>query len=308
MVWAILGLAVVGLSWTLVGIVLGNAPKKGIPPEVLIFFGSAVPTLVGLIVLHTGVLGTVNWFSKAAFWGIFYYGLSAVFNFFMMHLLSLTMQRGPNGIVWSITQSGMVVTFLCGIIFKGDIVTWVRIAGMVVLLAALLLLGLARDNHIKNNDRTWVWMAFGCFLLCGINQTFAMLATYVPEVRDDFNGVARSVVLNGGAMLPALCWNIASKRREFLKQLNGCICNKYLWIYVAIQQGFGLIAAYFIQFRCFDYLSAHNLGSAAYPILVASCLLGFAVYSTCVLREKSSLVQKAGMVLCILGIILICMK
>jgi drug/metabolite transporter (DMT)-like permease len=308
MFWAISGLVLVGLSWTLVGIVLGNAPKKGIPPEVMIFFGAAVPTIVGLIVLHIGILGTVDWSSKAAFWGIFYYGLSAFFNFLMMHLLSLTMQKGPNGIVWSITQSGMVITFLCGVIFKGDIVTWVRIAGILVLLAALLLLGLARNNDTTNNSRAWVWMAFGCFLLCGINQTCAMLATYVPEVRDDFNGVARSVVLNGGAMIPALCWNIASKRGEFLNQLSGCIRNKYLWIYVAIQQGFGLIAAYFIQFRCFDYLSAHNLGSAAYPILVASCLLGFAFYSTFGLREKSSLIQKAGMALCILGIVLICMK
>ena len=198
MFWAVLGLVCVGLTWTLVGVVLGKAPQKGIPSEVVIFFSYAVPAIVGCIVLSSGAAGTVDWTGRGTMTGILYYSLSAFFNFFMMHLLSHAMQKGPNGIIWSITQSGMVLPFLYGVLFENDIVTVMRITG--------------------------------------------------------------------------------------------------------------LLAAYFVQYRCMDYLSAHNHGSVAYPTLVASCLVGFALYSSLILREKTSRIQKSGMLLCVIGIILICLK
>ena len=308
MFWAVLGLVFVGLTWTIVGVVLGKAPQKGIPSEIMISFSAAVPAIVGALVLNSGIVETVDWTSKAAIVGSLYYTLAAFFNFFMMHLMSHAMQKGPNGIIWSITQSGMVLTFLYGVIFEGDIVTVLRIVGLITILGALLLLGLARDNQGKEKSRTWIWMALGCFLLCGTNQICAMIPTYIQEVRDGFNSVARSTVLSTATMVFALIWNIASKRKAFFADMKQHIHNKYLWIFVGVQQGFCLLAAYFIQYRCIDYLSAHNHGSVAYPTLVASCLVGFALYSTFILREKTSFAQKLGMLLCVAGMILICLK
>ena len=308
MIWAILGLVFVGSSWTLVGIVMGSAPKKGLAPETVQFFGSLIPITLGMTLLHFGTFGEINWSGPAAHKAILFYSLSTFFNFWLMQLMSMAMQRGPNGIVWSITQAGMLITFLYGVIFQNDVVTWVRILGMLILLAALVLLGLARDNTYDGKKRTWIWMAFGCFLLCGTNQSLAMVPTYDEAVRAEFHSVARSVVACCMTMMLATSRNIIRNKGEFLTKLQASVKNKYLWIFVAAQQFFGLLSSYFILYRCIDYLSAHQIGSAAYPILVASCLTGFSLYSIFGLKEKTSLIQKIGMLLCVIGIILICIK
>ena len=308
MIWAILGLVFVGSSWTLVGVVMGSAPKKGLAPETVQFFGSLIPITLGLTFLHLGTFGEINWSGAAAHKAILFYGLSSFLNFWLMQLMSMAMQRGPNGIIWSFTQAGMMLTFLYGVIFQNDIVTWVRILGLIVLLTALLLLGLARDNSYDNKNKTWLWMACGCFLLCGSNQILAMIPTYDEAVRSEFHSVARSVVISSTTMVLATSRNIIRNKGTFLEKLKASVSNKYLWIFVGAQQFFALISAYFIQYKCLDYLSAHNLGSAGYPILVASCLAGFSIYSIFGLKEKTSLIQKIGLLFCILGIILICVK
>ena len=308
MIWAILGLIAVGSSWTLVGIVMGSAPKKGLAPEIVQFFGSMIPIALGVTLLHLETFGKINWGSPVAHKAILFYGLSAFFNFWLMQLMSMAMQKGPNGIIWSITQAGMLITFLYGVLFQNDVVTWVRILGLLVLLAALVLLGLARDNTYDGKNRAWIWMAFGCFLLCGTNQSLAVVPTYDEAVRNEFHSVARSVVGSSMTVMLATSRNIWRHKGAFLTKLQSCVKNKYLWLFVAAQQGFALIASYFITYRCIDYLSAHNIGSAAYPILVASCLTGFSLYSIFGLKEKTSLIQKIGMILCVIGIILICIK
>ncbi|MBQ8755048.1 MAG: hypothetical protein IJZ19_08460 [Lentisphaeria bacterium] len=308
MIWAILGLVFVGSSWTIVGIVMGSAPKKGLSPEIVQFFGSLIPIALGGIFLHLGTFGEINWSGAAAHKAILFYGLSAFFNFWLMQLMSFAMQRGPNGIIWSITQAGMLITFLYGVLFQDDVVTWVRILGLVVLLLALLLLGLARDNTYDGKNRTWIWMAFGCFLLCGTNQSLAMVPTYDEAIRSEFHSVARSVVICCTTVMLATGRNVMRNKGAFFTKLRECVGNKYLWIFVGAQQFFNLIASYFITYRCIDYLSAHQIGSAAYPILVASCLTGFALYSIFGLKEKTSFIQKLGMLFCVVGIILICIK
>ena len=132
-----------------------------------------------------------------------------------------------------------------------------------------------------------------------------MIPTYIPEVRDGFNSVARSFICSLVTVIAGLLLNVARQHQKFFVQLGKSCCNKYLWIYTGIQQVFGLVGAYFIHYRCIDYLSAKGQGAIAYPILVASCIAGFAFYSVLFLHEKTSLIQKIGILASIVGVIII---
>lgn len=298
----------VGLSWTLIGIIMGSAPKKGLPPEIIQLFGAVIPIVVGMIVLSTGSLPPIDWSDPDIIRGTLLYAVGSVLNFLFLQLLSYTMQRGPNGIIWAINQAGMFWTFLFGLIFLGDVLNVVRIIGIIMLLTALLLLGLAKDNSSKSGSRMWILLAFSGMLLCGIQQIITTSPTYIPAVRENLNSVARSVIVALFTLVPALIWNICAERKKMLTSLRSAICSKYLWLSVLSMQGFSLLSAYFILYRSMDTLTAHGIGSAAYPLMVSSCLIGFALYSRFGLRERTTVKQTIGLILCILGIISICIK
>jgi len=302
LIFGLIALTLTGFTWSLIGVVMGSAPKRRVDVSFVQFFGAAVSVLISIAVLF---FLRPDW-NASMLPATGCYLASGILNFLLLQLMSFAMQRGPNGIIWGIVQSGVLFPFLMGILFFSVPLPPVRAMGMILLISALFLFGKAKGGgSVKQGE--WLFPAFASFLLCGIQQCISNLPSYFPEWRM-MSPVIRSLSCAGGSLLAAFLYNliliVQKKKRLDLGQLR----RVPLWIYVLILQGFGVVSAYFLLYNGMDALAKAGVGSIAYPLLVSSCIIGFFLYSTLILREKNRMIQYAAFLLCLCGIVLICIK
>lgn len=130
-----MALLLVGASWCLVGVIMGQAPRKGVEPSLVQLGGGLVALLVGLGLLSMRGMAAVP--LPVLLTACACYAADGAINCAMLQLMSYAMQRGPNGIIWSIIQSALIFSFLGGVGFFGVSLTWGRGVGIVLLTGAV---------------------------------------------------------------------------------------------------------------------------------------------------------------------------
>ena len=299
MLWSIASLVLVGLGWTLTGAIMGDAPKKKIDPGAIQLLGAVFSSLFCLFLLDwTAVAAVPVKVRQLAFLSYFFCG---ALNCIMLYLMAHAMQKGPNGIIWAVIQSAMIFPFLLGVICFGESPKPVRIAGLCAILLSLVLTGASRDNTGKGKE--WKSPAFTAFLLTGMVHILAMLPSFFEASRalpPPFR-----ILAGGAGVLLTSAVILRLRRNRFSLKAN--LRSKHLWIYTGLLQFFGLISACLLQYPAMDALARHGIGGASYPIMIASCLVGFSLFSFLCLREKLTLLQYAALGCCLAGIPLICL-
>lgn len=71
------------------------------------------------------------------FLGLGSYYCAGILNYAGLQAMGKGMQLGPNGAVWGIMQSALIVPFLGGILLFGQVLTVPRLAGILLLVTAL---------------------------------------------------------------------------------------------------------------------------------------------------------------------------
>ena len=303
MIFGISAMIITGMTWTVAGIIMGRAPKKGINPGILLFFNTAVTIAAG-----TAILLAAGWRPECEMRelliasGFLFAG--GCFNFGQLMLMSEAMQRGPNGIIWAVLQSGLVFPFAAGMIFFGVELTRCRIAGLLLILCALALFAAGRQN--KKGMKGWMLLAFGAFLLTGLCQTLNNIPSYMHGA-NTLSGLFRAVCCACGIFAGALTWSFAVSPKRFASELKSAAGTLRVWKYVLIMQSFSLITAYLLLYPGMDALARSGAGSIAYPVMVGSCIAAFSVISFFGLKERHSPAQYAAILLCVCGIAVICM-
>ena len=300
MLFGICALITSGLSWTMVGAVMGAAPKKNVPAAAVQLWGSLMAMLVSISVClimlgANGVLKNANYF-------LFAYLASGFLNCIGMTLMSDAMQKGPNGIVWTIIQSAMIYPFAVGIIFFNVEGSLLRYCGMAVIMAALLLFGFAKDNSAGSGN--WKLPAFCGWLVIGLQQNMHILPSYFENGRALITPLRALATVTGAIIGALLLMCFFPRQRVPVKE---SFSNKYFWIFVFGLQSMILLVTYLLQFPGIDAMAKHGLGSAAYPIMVSSCLIGFFFYSAFFLHEKIRLIHYLALLCCFIGIVMICL-
>ena len=137
-------LVATGLFWVLVGAIVGATERRGLSTALL------------LILLAVGLLAC----SRFALWlqpdpelprqaylvGTLSFLGCGLFDYLMMLTMGRAMRNGPNGVVWTVTQSGVIFPFLFGVIFYSVPLNGLRVLGMVATLAALVCNGVAKGR------------------------------------------------------------------------------------------------------------------------------------------------------------------
>ena len=91
--FGIIAMVIVGSSWCLVGLVMGDAPKRGIEPSLVQMGGGIFSVLFSLmIMLVTSAYSTAP--LKATFLICLTYFVGSAMNFVMLQLMSKAMQLG----------------------------------------------------------------------------------------------------------------------------------------------------------------------------------------------------------------------
>lgn len=302
-VWFGIGaMVIVGSSWCLLGLVMGDAPKRGIEPSLVQLFGSCFSVTMSLVIMFaTGSVPTCEWKITLLTCGA--YAVAGLMNFIMLQIMSYAMQRGPNGIIWAIIQSSLVFPFLGGVILFGVELTLPRATGILLLLTALVLFGATKDN--SNNRGNWRWLAFLCLGICAVQQNLQTAPSYYEEARA-VSSIVRALSAAGGVFLGAIFYELAMASPTRWKLLKDNLFRPVLWKYVAMLQFFNLIFAYTLFYPGMNAMADAGLGGMCYPMMVGSCIISFTLASVWILKEKFRLLQAVALSVCVSGLICLC--
>lgn len=238
------------------------------------------------------------------------YATAGALNFMMLQVMSYAMQRGPNGIIWSIIQSALIFPFLGGVLFFGVLLTPFRAGGILTLLAALVLFGMAKDQKadtkVNEKKRGWRGAAFLCLAICAVQQNLMTAPSYFENARA-VTSIARSLATASGTFLGALVYNLLKMNAERLAQLRSNLGRWTLWRYIIALQFFGLVFSYTLLYPGMNVMADAGLGGICYPMMVGSCIVTFSLASVCLLKERMTLLQAIALTVCITGLVLICL-
>ena len=298
--FGIVSMVIVGVSWCLVGLVAGDAPKKNIDMAFLQLWSAIVSSVVSILILFlpgTNAVVPLKWFALA----LGSYFLSGFLNFFMLQLMSKAMQSGPNGIIWSIIQSALVFPFIVGMVFFNTGSSAHKIAGIILLLAALVLFGIAKDNSSKGGN-AWRYIALLALLVCAVQQNLATFPAYFPECRK-IGSLYCTMATSAGTVAAALIFLVCSCRDGKKEQLKNNLISWDLWKYILVLQGFGLLTSYLFLYPGMFVMGRYGMGMLCYPMMVGSCIVSFTLTSMFFLKEKVKTVQIIALILCISGLV-----
>lgn len=296
----------VGFSWIVTGAAVGLAEKHGYGAWRHQFVYTSMYGVAAVVVLAVGATlrPGVPAFSLRfnplpalciVLWGVLSYAQNLC--------VGVGMRNGPNGIVWTIVQSGFVFPVVLGFATGNTPLTGLKAAGVVCVLLGVVCCGRARGSDAAPFRRGWLLPALLGFLFCGLNQCAQALASFFPEgmrptplvrVICGAIGVIMAVAVHRAAV--RRCWRVHGGERHPPQGQCG-----FLLKICAVNAVFFFLAGFCFHYNALDRLEAAGRISAANPIMLASCLLGFAIYGTVALKERLTLTQLAGTALAVAG-------
>lgn len=299
--FGIISLVLVGASWCLVGAIAGKVPKLGYSMETLFLTGSAFAMLlIGCVCTVTGIgkcepvpllLTSIAFFLGGA--GCFFQGVA----------MSRAMQCGPNGIIWAIIQSAMIFPFIFGVTFYNVKLNILRIAGIILMLAALIMFAFAKDNS-KKASGSWQLWTFCALLVVGIEQVVTSIPFYYQETKG-ISSMFNIFSMMFGYFISSI--TVMLFKTEYFTELKNVVRKKSFWIYSMALLPLAALIAIILQLPGMRAMADNNLGAMSFPILVGSCITAFTLYSAIILKEKFKIIDLTALLSCIAGQILLCM-
>lgn len=287
---AILLMLLTGALWALVGVLFGAAPAEkdrlwsffslnGILFTVFVWLTQAPAAAPPREVLRLAALIVP----------------SAVAEVFAFLLLKLAMERGPQGIAWSVSQSAMALAFLGSVAFLGTPASAAQWLGLALALASLVLFARVRPagpaGAGAGGPRYWR-ILLASFLLIGAGQFLRL----VPG--------------HAGLSSGALTWRLPLQAPfGMLFWTAACLSTgrwrpRLVWrqaLPYAIVVALGQIAFY----RATDAADALRLTAVVLPVSIGTCILLFALWCRFVRGERLSRVGWGAVALDIAGIVLL---
>lgn len=310
MLFGIFALLTVGASWCLVGIIFGDAPKRGLDIRLLQFFGG-LTSITASLIIATFFLPPKMIDQRVMITTMGCYFLSGVFNYSGLQAMGKGMQLGPNGAVWGIMQSALIFPFTVGILIFGQPLTSPRLLGLGLVVTALIFFAKAKNQAAnaaeKKLQKGWRFYALLAFGMMSIQQNLATSPSYFESCRE-LSPVLRALSMASGSFTAATCMLLYQKFRnpDTAQKIFRGWKNPWLYIYTFGQQFYGLFFAYLLFYPGMDAMAKSGSGAVCYPLMVGSCIVSFSLYAMLKLKEKVTRAQLTALTLCILGLLALC--
>ena len=227
--------------------------------------------------------------------------LAGFANFYNYVLTAKAMQRGPNGLVWGIMQSGLVGTFLMGVIFFGEKPAPLRLAGLLLILCGVFVMGLAKDAKSSVRGKSWVLFSLGALSLSMVTQCCNTLPSYFPETGEN-DAVSRTLGLYFGGVIGFAFTTLPGMVRK--RDFGG----RGEWGTAIVLVMMNTAASLFFFYRGLDLLAEIGCGGLGYPLAIGVCVIGFSLYSLLILKEKFAPLSLAGLGAVCAGIITVAVR
>lgn len=312
MITGILFAILTGLSWVVSGAVVGLAEKRGCGTSRQQLVGGALKATITLAVLTAGVAlrpGAAAFSLRSDMRSFLWMVLCGFMNYWGAVCMGRAMLRGPNGIVWTIVQSGFVFPFALGVALGNTPLTVANAAGALCVLAGVACCGRAKGSRRETRDgATWLVPALAGFALCGATQCAQCLAAMGPHETRPSALLRILFELTGAfcAIIPHRLW-LWRRNRAVAAPVDPDLGAKYRFLLkiCSIHAVIFFTAGFWWLYNALDRLEAAGLIAVANPLMLASCLVGFTIYGAVALRERPSRAQLLGTLFALAGIALI---
>ena len=295
-IFGISSMVLVGLGWTIYGYVMGKAPKQNIRISCLMILSALT---AGIVSIAAGLIqGIPPAAGKTLLFVLGTQLLCGIVNYIQLDLMSRAMQKGPNGIIWSVLQMGFIFPFLMGVIFFAVPLTPLRLAGVLAMLIALALFGSGKNS---GNCGKWKLLTFGAFLATGASQSLCNLPSYY-EATEAVSSIWRTAAFSLGMALGGTLFELP-RGKKFLHDMADHLRRGRVWFNSALLEVPELFSSFCLMYPGMDVLSKLGIGAIAYPLMVGSCIIFFELFSIIILREKRQILQWIALVLCLAGAI-----
>lgn len=176
---AFLLMLLTGLLWTVVAVLFGRVPPGR--EEIRAFFAlnGAVFTAVAFAARAPQAAPPAEVLRLAALVVVPGSAMEAV----SAPLLKLAMDRGGQGVAWSIAQSSVVIPFAGSVLFLGAKLAAFHVAGLALMLASLALFAREKGG-CAGNDAVFFRLVFAAFLFSGLGSFVRLVpghAGFSPE-------------------------------------------------------------------------------------------------------------------------------
>ena len=298
MIFGIIAMLLVGISWIVWGYVAGVANRRKLNMELMVACSAALGAAVSLpIALGKGlpdftspqVLVIMGWIV-----------LGGILNFAQLQFMNRAMNFGPNGIIWSIIQMGFICPFILGVSFFGEPLSWSFVAGVVLVIAALTIFAVAGDNTAKGK---WMFFTLLSFLAtCGCQS-----CQYIPSNLagvDQVPSIWRTLGFFSGLLLGfviTICVS-GNVRKQIVPQTR----NKYTWIYSGLIVSVEVATCSLLLYPGLDAMAKAGIGAISTQLMTASSIVAFELYAILLLREKRTVMQVIATLLCLASIAAVC--
>ena len=284
-----------GLMWAGGGALLSRVVRRGKDPIAFVALSSfvSVPAL-WLLVPNYDVIGSgeIPRLSEL----ILYMALGGLSVGLAQLALQAAMKKGHHGATWTINNASLVIPFVFGVAFWADQPGASNIVGVAMIVGALVCLGMAteRDEHTGRSrlQMGWFLLAMTAFVLTGMEQ----IAKSVPSQWAGWEDVGR------------LRAPLALSASTIVLQVVAIVGRRYTrdapWT-EALVMGCLMVPSHFLVYLAIDIFAAEDLTGLGYPMAVCACLLGFAVYSLVVLKERLTPLRGVGLAMGIVGVVLV---
>ncbi len=295
----------VGLTWLVAGALLGRGPRYGILTPVFLFINIIGCALVAAP-FALGGEGFPSWDAPGVTKAFICFFCSGIGNALQLVLMSLAMGRGPNGVIWSIIQSGFVFPLIFGMVFMGSKCTMWTLLGVTMMLVSLFVIGVGKDEPGTSAKRgDWKLVCFSSFLVTGVSQLCSAYPFY-QEGGCRIPGPWISLIGYFGYGVILLICLVFTHRLKlagvFWEQFHKRKFWWYEFLLVVASYPVGVLLLYPGMTR----VSQAGQGAIAYPVAVMSSITGFEIYALFVLREHRTRSQLAALALGLCGILLVC--
>jgi len=216
------------------------------------------------------------------------------------------MQKGPNGIVWSILQSAFIFPFIVGVLFFPDACScnWLNVVGILAVLCAMMLLGASKGTSAKGK---WLGSTLICYLFTAMTQVFNNIPSFYAETRQ-VSSVWRMLFVYLGTVLCGLFFLFNRHGEKLWGRLRPNLTSKRYWCYALCMALQGCTFSILFSYPGMDAMSRAGIGAFCYPLMVSSSIVAFEIYALTLLREKRTLAQLAATLFIMVGAVLLCIK
>lgn len=288
-----------GLLWIGIGVSVSLCAKRGWNYNVVQGINYLVASLACLVLMGAN---NTDFFTGANNWTVFLFCCLAGFaNYGIYILTAKAMQCGPNGLVWGIMQSGMIGTFLMGLVFFHEKAALLQLTGLVLILGGILAMGFGKNNDTKGNGRRWILFSLGAMALSMTTQCFNILPSYFSDT-SGVSSLFRTCGFYFGGVLGFVLTALPSlvRRREYGRRGE--------WITAGVLICLNTAANVLFFYRGLDILTKNGCGGLGYPLAIGACVAGFSLYSLLILKEKFARLSLAGLAAVCFGIIIIAIR